>query len=121
MNEQLINTPDYDPYSTAEGSTRLWNRNYVLVMLANFLLFFSLNCLMPILPIYLSEQLHADKDVIGDVMSSFVITALIIRPFSGYIVDRFPRTTVWVMCFLSCMLFKGGYIVGSTVTMLGIV
>lgn len=121
MNEQLINTPDYDPYSTAEGSTRLWNRNYVLVMLANFLLFFSLNCLMPILPIYLSEQFHADKDVIGDVMSSFVITALIIRPFSGYIVDRFPRKTVLVMCFLAFMLFNVGYIIAGTVTMFAIV
>ena len=59
---------DFDPYAIDNGDTRLWNRNYILVMTANFLLFFSLYCLMPILPIYLSEQLHAGRDIIGKVM-----------------------------------------------------
>ena len=57
-----ISEEDYDPYSAAEGSGRLWNRNYILAMTANFLLAFSLYCLMPILPIYLSEEYHAGRD-----------------------------------------------------------
>ena len=93
---------DVDPYAVSGGDTRLWNRNYVLVMIANCLLFFSLHSLMPVLPIYLSEQLHAGRDVIGEVMGGFVVTTLLIRPFSGYLVDSFPRKKVLIVCSIIC-------------------
>lgn len=94
------NAPDFDPYAVADGDNRLWNRNYVFVMLANFLLFFSLYNLMPILPIYLADELGAGRDIIGEVMGGFIITGLMIRPFSGYIVDSFPRKKVLMVCYL---------------------
>lgn len=103
-------TADYDPYSAAEGSTRLWNRNYILVMAANFLLFFSLYNLMPILPIYLADDLHAEKGLIGEVMGGFIVTALLIRPFSGYLVDRFPRKKVLLLCYGAFVVFNIGYV-----------
>ena len=55
----------------------------------NFLLFFSFYLLTPLLPIYLDEQFAADKDMIGLVLSGYVIAALLVRPFSGFIVDTF--------------------------------
>lgn len=106
---------DFDPYAIDNGDTRLWNRNYILVMTANFLLFFSLYCLMPILPIYLSEQLHAGRDIIGKVMGGFIVTGLMVRPFSGFLVDSFPRKKVLMVCYLVFMLFNFGYIFASTV------
>lgn len=111
---------DVDAYAV-EGDNRLWNRNYCLVMTANFLLFFSLYCLMPILPIYLSEQLHANRDIIGDVMGGFIITGFIIRPFSGYIVDSFPRKKVLLIAYGATMLFNVGYICASAVLAFAII
>ena len=105
---------DVDPYAVSGGDTRLWNRNYVLVMIANFLLFFSLHSLMPVLPIYLSEQLHAGRDVIGEVMGGFV-TTLLIRPFSGYLVDSFPRKKVLIVCYATFAALNFGYIVLTSV------
>ena len=35
---------------------RLWNRNYVKVWSANFMLFLSFMLLTPLLPLYLKEQ-----------------------------------------------------------------
>lgn len=99
MTELVAKNDDFDPYAVDDGSRRLWNRNYILVMTANFLLFFSLYNLMPVLPIYLADECHAGKDVIGEVMSGFIITALMIRPFSGYIVDSFPRKKVLLVCY----------------------
>lgn len=116
-----ISEEDYDPYSAAEGSGRLWNRNYILAMTANFLLAFSLYCLMPILPIYLSEEYHAGRDVIGKVMGSFIITALMIRPFSGYLVDSFPRKRVLFICYLVFTVINVGYVLASAVAVFGIV
>lgn len=112
---------DNDPYAVADGDGRLWNRNYILVMTANFLLAFSLYCLMPILPIYLSEEYHAGRDVIGRVMGCFIVTALMVRPFSGYLVDSFPRKQVLFACYLVFMLVNVGYILASSVAVFGIV
>ena len=74
-----------------EKRERLWNGNFVKLNVANFLLFFSFYILMPLLPIFMSERFMADKQTIGLVLSGYTIAALIIRPFSGYIVDSFSR------------------------------
>ena len=53
--------------------------------------FFSFMLLTPLLPLYLSDTYHADKEMIGFVLSGYTLTTLLIRPFSGYLVDSFPR------------------------------
>ena len=75
---------------------RLWNANYCKVMTANFSLFFAFYVLTPLLPLYLSENFGTTKDVIGMVLSGYTITALVVRPFSGYMVDTFPRKKVLI-------------------------
>ena len=56
---------------------RLWNRNYCMVMVANFSLFFAFYVLTPLLPLYLSERFGSTKDVIGLVLSGYTVTALV--------------------------------------------
>ena len=73
---------------------RLWNSNFVKAMFGNFLLFFAFYLTMPLLPLYLKEVFCADKDTIGIVLSGFVVAALLVRPFCGYVVDSFPRKQV---------------------------
>ena len=75
---------------------KLWNKNYNKIMVTNFMLYFSFYLLTPLLPIYLSETFDATKDVIGLVLSGYTIAALIVRPFSGYIVDTYNRKTVLI-------------------------
>ena len=93
---------------------RLWNRNYCKVMLANFTLFFAFYVLTPLLPLYLSEHFGATKDVIGLVLSGYTITALLFRPFSGYVVDSFPRKLVLMVSFSAFAIFFAGYLAAST-------
>ncbi len=100
---------------------RLWNRNYCKVMAANFSLFFAFYVLTPLLPLYLSEHFGATKDVIGLVLSGYTITALVFRPFSGYMVDSFPRKTVLMVCFGAFAIFFAGYLAASTLLMFTIV
>ena len=95
---------------------RLWNRNYCKVMAANFTLFFAFYVLTPLLPLYLSEHFGATKDVIGLVLSGYTITALLIRPFSGYVVD-----TVLMIAFGAFAIFFAGYLAASTLLMFTIV
>ncbi len=100
---------------------RLWNGNYCKVMTANFTLFFAFYVLTPLLPLYLSEHFGATKDVIGLVLSGYTITALLFRPFSGYVVDTFPRKTVLMVSFGVFAIFFAGYLAASTLLLFMIV
>ncbi|MBQ9668703.1 MAG: MFS transporter [Prevotella sp.] len=100
---------------------RLWNANYIKVMIANFSLFFAFYVLTPLLPLYLSETFGATKDVIGLVLSGYTITALLLRPFSGYIVDSFDRKTVLLFCYTAFAIFFAGYLAASTLLLFTIV
>ena len=100
---------------------KLWNRNYCKVMVANFSLFFAFYVLTPLLPLYLSEHFGATKDVIGLVLSGYTVTALLFRPFSGYVVDSFPRKKVLMLCFGTFSIFFAGYLAASTLLLFMVV
>ena len=89
---------------------KLWNANFIKVSAANFLLFFAFYLLMPLLPLYLHDTFGSTKDVIGAVLSGYVVAALIARPFSGYLVDTFPRRQVLLICYFFFCIFFAGYL-----------
>ncbi|MDE6648681.1 MAG: MFS transporter [Muribaculaceae bacterium] len=100
---------------------RLWNAEYMKVMLCNFLLFFAFYLLTPLLPLYLDSEFKADKDLIGVVLSGYVVATLLIRPFSGFFVDSFDRKKVLMFCFFFFFLCFSGYLGASTLLMFFIV
>lgn len=104
-----------------EKKERLWNKEYVKVMTCNFLLFFAFYLLTPLLPLYLDSQFNADKDVIGVVLSGYVIATLLIRPFSGFVVDAFDRKKVLMICFFAFFICFTGYVGAGTLLMFAIV
>ena len=101
--------------------SRLWNRDYILCCAANFLSFFAFYILLPVLPLYLHEEMTATKSQIGVVLSLYAVACLLIRPFSGYVVDSYPRKMVLVLSFGAFALVFGGYIVAGTIATFGIV
>lgn len=100
---------------------RLWNKNYCKVMFANFALFFAFYQLTPLLPLYLHETFGATKDVIGLVLSGYTIVALLTRPFSGYLVDSFPRRMVLLVSYTAFAIFFAGYLAASALLLFTIV
>ncbi|MGI6224101.1 MAG: MFS transporter [Prevotella sp.] len=100
---------------------KLWNRNYNKVMVANFSMFFAFYLLTPLLPIYLTDTFHATKDVIGVVLFGYTIAALLIRPFSGYIVDSFNRKKVLLLCLGVYAVFFASYLVAGSLLLFTIV
>lgn len=107
--------------ATADSRERLWNPQYWKVMITNFLLFFAFYLLTPLLPIYLDRQFQADKDMIGLVLSGYVVATFLVRPFSGFLVDSFNRKKVLIICFLAFFICFAGYIGASTLLMFAIV
>ncbi len=93
---------------------RLWNNNYLKTLSANFMLYFSFMVVTPLLPLYLSEVFGATKDETGLVLSGYALTALLIRPFSGFFVDSFPRKVVLLVCYGLFAILFGGYLVAGS-------
>ena len=104
-----------------ENEEKLWNSNYLKVLTCNFMLFFAFYLLTPLLPIYLNAPFHADKDIIGLVLSGYVVATLLVRPFSGFIVDSFNRRKVLTLCFFVFFILFAGYIGAGTLLMFGII
>ena len=96
---------------------RLWNGNYLKIWTGNFLLNFSFTLIVPLLPLYLSEAFGASNDVIGMALAGYTLMALVVRPFSGYIVDNYPRKIVLIVCNFFFFLLFFGYIVAGSLTM----
>lgn len=102
-------------------SEQLWNSQYLKVMLCNFLLFFAFYLLTPLLPLYLDAEFAADKDMIGIVLSGYVVATLLVRPFSGFVVDSFDRKTVLMICFFAFFICFAGYLGAASLLMFAIV
>lgn len=100
---------------------KLWNAEYLKTWLANFAIYFSFMLVTPLLPLYLSETFGADKHTIGLVLSGYALTALLIRPFSGYFVDSFDRKKVLLLCMFLFFLFFAGYMVAGSLLLFAII
>ncbi len=97
-----------------EKLEKLWNANFLKAWSANFMMNFSFMLLTPLLPIYLSEQFGATKDNIGLILSLYGLTALVVRPFSGFLVDSFPRKLVLLTGYTIFAILFGGYIAAGS-------
>lgn len=109
------------PATDTAASAKLWNFNYCMAMISNFLLFFAFYILTPLLPIYLDAQFAADKHTMGVVLSGYVVACLVVRPFSGFIVDSFDRRKVLLFCFFFFFICFLGYVGAGTLLLFGII
>lgn len=94
---------------------KLWTSKFIMAGIAQFLTACSFNILMPTIPLYLSETLGIPHSKIGIVLSSYVLALLIIRPFSGYIVDVFPRKMIYLIGLFCFVAIFSGYLIATSV------
>ena len=90
-------------------------------MTANFSMSFAFYLLTPLLPLYLTDRFGASKDMIGLVLSGYTITALLVRPFSGFLVDSFPRKRVLLISLFFYFICFSGYLAAGTLLLFAIV
>ena len=100
---------------------KLWSRNFINSCIANFLMAMAFNLLMPTIPIYLTEVLQISHSHIGIVLSSYALALLLIRPFSGYIIDVFDRKKVFLLSLFIYVAVFFGYLFAATVAVLVVV
>lgn len=93
---------------------KLWNRNYTRTWIANFMLYFSFMLIVPILPLYLADTYAAGKHTIGFVLSGYTIAIMLVRPFSGYVVDHYNRRRVMMLFYSLTFVICGFYLIGGS-------
>lgn len=95
---------------------KLWTKNFIFMCLANLLMSVAFYFLIPTLPIFLTEVLLAPKSKVGVIFASYTLAALIIRPFAGYAVDGFGRSTIYLIAFFIFSLLFGVFAAVATLT-----
>ena len=96
---------------------RLVTRSYCCILAANFLLYFGFWLLIPILPFYLADTFQATQSTIGIVLSCYTVSALCIRPFSGYLLDTFSRKPLYLFAYFIFMSMFAGYRMAGWLTL----
>ena len=97
---------------------KIWNKKYILLILSNLLMCITYYSLISTLPIYVSEVLHANKSIVGIVLASYIVASILIRPFSGFALDKFGRKTILLSSLLVYALIFFGYAFAATVLFL---
>lgn len=69
------------------------------------------------MPFYLTEVFGAGRATVGVALSCYVIAALSIRPFSGYLLDTFARKPLYLLAYFVFTAIFAGYLVAGTLTL----
>ncbi len=96
---------------------RLVTPSYCLILAANFLLYFAFYLILPVLPFYLTEVFHTGNAAAGIILACYTVASLIIRPFSGYLIDSLSRKPLYLISYLAFIAIFGGYVLAGTLTL----
>lgn len=69
---------------------RLWTRNFIQITISMLFLFIGFYLLLPTLPKYI-QKLGGSESEIGFVIGIFTISAVVVRPIIGVLLDRYGR------------------------------
>jgi len=94
----------------AKGSAPIWNRDFTLLWVTNFLTAVAFYFLLPTIPPYSTQVLAADKSQVGYLMSMFTLSAVAIRPLAGYLLDARGRKTTYLvgLALFAAIIFAYG-------------
>lgn len=92
-----------------QASESIFKGNFVLVFFASLLMFTAFYIMLPTLPVFLTKILQIDEAKTGIILSVYTLAALLIRPFTGFMIDRYGRKYFYILALLLFALFFAGY------------
>jgi len=95
---------------------KIWTRDFIFLLLSNFLMYITYYAILSALPIYLVSDLNASKMQVGVVVGTYTIASVLVRPFSGFALDRFGRRTIFLLALILYTLLFAGYLIAVTIT-----
>lgn len=95
-------------------NVKLWNKNFVLIIVINFLVFMNHLMILSTFPFYI-EYLGGSEAVAGFAAALFSIIAVVCRPFIGWMLDNGKRKAILIIGLLGMALMPVGYLVFATI------
>lgn len=84
---------------------KIWTKRFLSLFIANMSVFFVFYGLVTTLPLYAMDVLKQTEKEAGLMFSVFLLSAVIIRPFSGKLLDVYGKKKVLIICialYLAC-------------------
>jgi MFS family permease len=103
--------PDHHP-----GKVPLWTGNFILLCLVNLTLFLAFQMLIPTLPVYVSEM-GGSKTAVGLIIGIFTISAVVVRPFTGRLLDTHGRRGILLIGLAVFIVSTAAYHWAATVAL----
>jgi len=91
----------------------LWTKDFIFICLANFMVFTSFYFLLPTLPVFVTDVLKGDESNVGYIIGVLSLTAVMVRPLSGFLLDTVGRKKI---LFYSLIAFSMAMVAYNFVT-----
>jgi MFS family permease len=85
-----------------EEKQPIWTKSFISISVSNLFIFIAFYGLLAALPIYVVDELHRTKIDAGLIVTIFLLSAIIVRPFSGKLLEDFGKKK---MLMISLILF----------------
>lgn len=93
---------------------RLWTRNFVLIIVINFLVFMNHIMLLSTFPFYI-ESLGGSEALAGLAATLFSLVAVLCRPVVGWMLDNGKRRAILLIGLAGMLLMPLGYMFASVI------
>lgn len=102
-------------------SEKVWTRNFLLIILINFLVFMNHIMVLSTFPMFLEQVLGLNEAVAGAAAFAFSAVAVILRPIIGWLLDCGRRRGVLLIGLTGMLLMPLGYAASAAFTASGYV
>lgn len=96
-----------------QNREKLWNRDFLLIIIINFLVFMNHIMVLNTFPMFLDEVLGMDEGVAGIAAFAFSAVAVLLRPFVGWMLNNGKRKAILIVGLIGMFLMPIGYL-GAT-------
>lgn len=100
---------------------QLWTKDFLLIFTANLMVFISFYCLLPTLPLFVTNYLGSDVSAVGYIFGFFALSAVIARPLAGFAVDTLGRKMVLFITLFLLAVAIATYSFATTLMLLFII
>lgn len=93
---------------------KLWTRDFILIIIINFLVFMNHIMLLSTFPFYI-ESLGGSEALAGLAATLFSFIAVLCRPFVGWLLDNGKRRAILLIGLAGMLLMPLGYMLASAI------
>ena len=96
-----------------EKNVKLWSKNFIIIIIVNFLVFLNHLMILSTFPFFISYLGYSDS-ISGLCVTLFCVVSVICRPFVGWMLDNGKRKLILLIGIIGMALMPMGYLLVYT-------